>query len=41
LHCFEDVNLHLRYLLNSQAFQAMLEDIEASIREEQGKDIVI
>ncbi|MFM7289314.1 MAG: hypothetical protein ACKO18_08045 [Bacteroidota bacterium] len=41
LHCFEDVNLHLRYLLNPQAYQAMLEDIEASIREEQGKDIVI
>ncbi|MBM3923929.1 MAG: hypothetical protein FJ338_03560 [Sphingomonadales bacterium] len=41
LHCFEDVNLHLRYLLNLQAYQTMLKDIEVSLQEEQNKDIVL
>jgi hypothetical protein len=41
LHCFEDVNLHLRYLINAEAYQAMLHDIETSLKEELSKDIVI
>ena len=41
LHCFENVNLHLRYLINPQAYRAMLEDIETSLQEEREKDIVL
>lgn len=41
LHCFENVNLHLRYLLNPHAYQAMLEDIETYLVAEQSKDIVL
>lgn len=41
LHCFEDVNLHLRYLINPEAYQTMLQDIESFLKEEQTRDIVI
>ncbi len=41
MHCFEDVNLHLRYLINPQVYQAMLKDIESSLKEEKDRDIII
>jgi hypothetical protein len=41
LHCFEDVNLHLRYLIQPQAYQTMLEEIESSLEQKNSQDIVI
>lgn len=41
LHCFEDVNLHLRFLIQPHKFRVMLENLSQQLREENQKDIEI